>query len=157
MGNIACMASSIPMYQIDAFTDRMFSGNPAAVCPLDSWLPDETMQSIAMENNLSETAVFVKRNDGDFDLRWFTPTTEVDLCGHATLASAHVVLYELEPDRAEVSSTPAAENSAWNAMATNLRWTSHRSRRSGSTTLSCLAKSPRPLARRRQSSSSAHT
>lgn len=80
----------IKLYQIDAFTEELFAGNPAAVCPLDAWLPDETMQSIAIENNLSETAFFVPLQDG-FHLRWFTPKTEVDLCGHATLATAYVI------------------------------------------------------------------
>lgn len=80
----------IPVYQVDAFTDRVFSGNPAAVCPLDTWLPDAVMQSIAAENNLSETAFFVPEDDG-YGLRWFTPGLEVDLCGHATLATAHVL------------------------------------------------------------------
>ncbi|MDE2460594.1 MAG: PhzF family phenazine biosynthesis protein, partial [Gammaproteobacteria bacterium] len=70
----------IPIYQIDAFTDHQFGGNPAAVCPLEQWLPDEVMQKIAAENNLSETAFFVPQADG-YQLRWFTPTTEVDLCG----------------------------------------------------------------------------
>lgn len=80
----------IRLYQIDAFTDEIFGGNPAAVCPLDSWLPDDLMQQIAMENNLAETAFFVR--DGDrFDIRWFTPEVEVDLCGHATLATAFVI------------------------------------------------------------------
>jgi PhzF family phenazine biosynthesis protein len=78
------------MYQVDAFTDRLFHGNPAAVCPLEAWLPDEKMQQIGAENNLSETAFYVKSGDV-FDIRWFTPTVEVDLCGHATLASAHVL------------------------------------------------------------------
>ncbi len=78
------------LYQVDAFAERLFGGNPAAVCPLDSWLPDETMQKIAAENNLAETAFYV-RTDGGFHIRWFTPTVEVDLCGHATLASAYVV------------------------------------------------------------------
>ncbi len=85
----------IPLYQIDAFTDRVFGGNPAAVCPLERWLDDETLQGIARENNLSETAFFVERGDG-FEIRWFTPVSEVDLCGHATLASGHVLLNELE-------------------------------------------------------------
>jgi len=80
----------IPMYQVDAFTDKVFGGNPAAVCPLESWLPAETMQAVAMENNLSETAFYVKKNDR-YEIRWFTPAVEVDLCGHATLASAHVI------------------------------------------------------------------
>jgi len=80
----------IPIYQVDAFTDRTFSGNPAAVCPLENWLPDQALQSIAAENNLAETAFFVRNGKG-FDLRWFTPTVEVALCGHATLASAYVL------------------------------------------------------------------
>ena len=80
----------IPLYQIDAFTSRLFAGNPAAVCPLEAWLDDSVLQSIAAENNLSETAYFV-RNGDRYNLRWFTPTVEVDLCGHATLASAHVL------------------------------------------------------------------
>ena len=74
------------LYQVDAFTNRPFGGNPAAVVPLREWLPDETMQAIALENNLSETAFFVPRGDGEFDLRWSTPLIEVDLCGHATPA-----------------------------------------------------------------------
>ena len=80
----------IPIYQVDAFTSEVFSGNPAAVCLLDTWIDDQQLQSIATENNLSETA-FLVRNDEGFDLRWFTPTTEVALCGHATLASAFVL------------------------------------------------------------------
>ena len=91
----------IPIYQIDAFTDRLFSGNPAAVCPLEQWLPDAVMQAIAAENNLSETAFFVPAGDG-FELRWFTPEREVDLCGHATLATAHLLLRHLEPGRVRV-------------------------------------------------------
>ncbi len=92
------MTARIPLHQVDAFTDRPFAGNPAAVCPLEAWLPDETLQAIAAENNLSETAFFVPR-DGEpdaYDLRWFTPAAEVPLCGHATLASAHV-LFERDP------------------------------------------------------------
>lgn len=84
----------IPIFQVDAFSGKLFSGNPAAVCPLDSWLPEDTLQAIAAENNLAETAFFVRR-DGHFDLRWFTPVCEVDLCGHATLASAYVLFREL--------------------------------------------------------------
>jgi PhzF family phenazine biosynthesis protein len=80
----------IPIYQVDAFSSQVFSGNPAAVCPLDSWIDDRLMQSIAAENNLSETAFLVERADGS-ELRWFTPVTEVALCGHATLASAFVL------------------------------------------------------------------
>jgi len=81
----------IPIYQVDAFTDRLFGGNPAAICPLEDWLTDEVMQKIAMENNLAETAFIVKDNNGEYHIRWFTPTVEVKLCGHATLASAHVL------------------------------------------------------------------
>jgi PhzF family phenazine biosynthesis protein len=92
----------LPMYQVDAFTDSLFGGNPAAVCPLLAWLPDATMQAIAAENNLAETAFFVRDGD-DHALRWFTPTVEVDLCGHATLASGHVVFSFLEPQRNSVS------------------------------------------------------
>jgi PhzF family phenazine biosynthesis protein len=83
-----------PFYQVDAFTDKLFGGNPAGVCPLDKWLPDDTMQKIAMENNVSETAFFVKTDSG-FHIRWFTPKVEVNLCGHATLASAHVIFHDL--------------------------------------------------------------
>ncbi len=80
----------LTLYQIDAFAVKPFEGNPAAVCPLDSWLPDELMQAIAQENNLSETSFFVPTSDG-YHIRWFTPAAEVDLCGHATLASAYVL------------------------------------------------------------------
>src|SRR5262252_9476166 len=80
----------LAIYQVDAFTDRLFAGNPAAVCPLPRWLKDETMQSIAAENNLAETAFFLAEGEG-YRLRWFTPAVEVDLCGHATLASAFVI------------------------------------------------------------------
>ncbi|MBV8935875.1 MAG: PhzF family phenazine biosynthesis protein [Alphaproteobacteria bacterium] len=92
----------IPLYQIDAFTSRLFGGNPAAVCPLSEWLPDETMQAIAAENNLAETAFFVPQRDR-YLLRWFTPTVEVELCGHATLASAYVVTHLLTPDQRSVT------------------------------------------------------
>ena len=78
--------------QVDAFADAPFTGNPAAVMPLDDWLPDATLQAIAMENNLSETAFTVPAGRGEYELRWFTPTTEVALCGHATLASGHVLI-----------------------------------------------------------------
>lgn len=85
---------SIPFFQVDAFADRPLTGNPAAVMPLDSWLPDNVLQAIAAENNLAETAFTVpsKRDDAEFDLRWFTPTVEVNLCGHATIASGHILL-----------------------------------------------------------------
>jgi PhzF family phenazine biosynthesis protein len=88
------MHMTIPIYQADAFTDQLFGGNPAAICPLTDWLPDEVMQKIAVENNLAETAFFVKSQNG-YKLRWFTPEYEIDLCGHATLASAHILFTEL--------------------------------------------------------------
>jgi PhzF family phenazine biosynthesis protein len=86
--------TGIPFFQVDAFAERPLTGNPAAVMPLERWLDDATMQAIAAENNLSETAFTVPsgRDDADYDLRWFTPTTEVPLCGHATLAAGHVVM-----------------------------------------------------------------
>ncbi|MDR1840802.1 MAG: PhzF family phenazine biosynthesis protein [Holophagales bacterium] len=89
----------LPIHQIDAFAERPFEGNPAAVMPLEKWLPDKLMQAIAMENQLSETAFFVPSGNGSdgFDIRWFTPANEVDLCGHATLASAWLVFNELCP------------------------------------------------------------
>jgi PhzF family phenazine biosynthesis protein len=80
----------LSIYQVDAFASQVFRGNPAAICPLERWLPDETLQSIATENNLAETAYFVRTGDR-YHLRWFTPACEVDLCGHATLASAYVL------------------------------------------------------------------
>ncbi|MEP2773969.1 MAG: PhzF family phenazine biosynthesis protein [Fulvivirga sp.] len=86
--------NKLPIYQVDAFASKLFTGNPAAVCPLEEWLPDETLQAIAEENNLSETAYFVKNSD-HFHIRWFTPNSEVDLCGHATLAAAHVIFNHL--------------------------------------------------------------
>jgi|SRR5579864_680704 len=92
----------IPLYQIDAFADGPFTGNPAAVCPLDAWLPGDVMQAIAAENNLSETAFFVPEGEG-YRLRWFTPSTEVDLCGHATLASGYVVFRWLNPERSRIT------------------------------------------------------
>lgn len=92
----------IPLYQVDAFTDRLFSGNPAAVCPLEDWPADGWMQAVAAENNLSETA-FLVGGGGCYGLRWFTPATEVDLCGHATLASAFVIFSFLEPQSSEVA------------------------------------------------------
>ena len=87
----------LPIYQLDAFANRSFEGNPAAVCPLKNWLPDATLQAIALENNLSETAFFVAQGDR-FELRWFTPAAEVKLCGHATLASAAVLFNDLDYD-----------------------------------------------------------
>lgn len=95
----------IPLYQVDAFTNQPFTGNPAAVCPLDSWLDDDLLGKVAAENNLSETSFFVPRGEIEcgsrsesYDLRWFTPRSEVKLCGHATLASAHVLLNLLKPE-----------------------------------------------------------
>ncbi len=91
----------LPLYQVDAFSRTVFGGNPAAVCPLESWIYDSTMQKIAAENNLSETAFLVPRGD-EFEIRWFTPKQEVELCGHATLASGWVVLTHLSPRRQAV-------------------------------------------------------
>jgi len=84
----------LTIYQIDAFTDQLFGGNPAAICPLTEWLPTEIMQKIALENNLSETAFIIPEGDGYY-IRWFTPAIEVDLCGHATLATAHALYAEM--------------------------------------------------------------
>lgn len=91
----------LPLYQIDAFTGRLFGGNPAAVVPLDEWLPDATLAAIAAENNLAETAFVIPRLEV-VPLRWFTPEMEVDLCGHATLASAHVLLRYYRPAASQV-------------------------------------------------------
>ena len=88
----------IPIYQVDAFTSELFHGNPAAVCPLENWLDDATMQAIAAENNLAETAFYVPQGER-YGLRWFTPAVEVDLCGHATLATAFVLFSELNETR----------------------------------------------------------
>ncbi|MEZ5830506.1 MAG: PhzF family phenazine biosynthesis protein [Dongiaceae bacterium] len=92
---------TMPFFQVDAFASKPFAGNPAAVMPLKEWLPDETLQSIAAEHNLAETAFFVPKGD-DFHLRWFTPTVEMPLCGHATLASGYVVLNHLDRSRDKV-------------------------------------------------------
>src|SRR5215471_21023303 len=91
----------IRCFIVDAFASKPFQGNPAAVCPLDKWLDDAAMQNIAAENNLSETAFFVPRGD-DYDLRWFTPTVETELCGHATQASGFVVMTKLVPQKSAV-------------------------------------------------------
>ncbi|MDF0751077.1 PhzF family phenazine biosynthesis protein [Marinobacter sp. 71-i] len=96
---------ALPIYQVDAFTSRVFGGNPAAVMPLEEWLPDDTLRALAMENNLSETAFFVptpEEADADFHIRWFTPTVEVPLCGHATLASAWVIFNKLGWEREQI-------------------------------------------------------
>ncbi|MGE5127473.1 MAG: PhzF family phenazine biosynthesis protein [Betaproteobacteria bacterium] len=92
----------LPLYQVDAFTSRVFAGNPAAVVPLERWLDDDTLQKLAAENNLSETA-FLVGGSGDYQIRWLTPAAEVDLCGHATLASAWIVFNRLEPGLGEVT------------------------------------------------------
>jgi PhzF family phenazine biosynthesis protein len=113
-----------PIYQVNAFTDRAFGGNPAAVCPLESARDAQWMQNVAMEMNLAETAFLVRRADGSYDLRWFTPIVEVDLCGHATLASAHALweshrLDENEPARFHTRSGPLTctrRNDGWVEM-----------------------------------------
>lgn len=92
----------IHIYQIDAFTNKLFGGNPAAVCPLENWLADNILQKIAIENNLSETAFFVPLSQNRFHLRWFTPEIEMDLCGHATLASAYVIFQEMKVQGNEI-------------------------------------------------------
>ena len=91
----------LPLFQIDAFAERVFQGNPAAVCPLEAWLPEALMQAIAAENNLSETAFCVPEGES-YGLRWFTPLKEIDLCGHATLATAHVLFEHLGFAGAEI-------------------------------------------------------
>ena len=93
--------NKIKIYQVDAFTGTMFKGNPAAVCPLENWLPDDILQSVAMENNLSETAFFIKKND-KFLIRWFTPKVEMNLCGHATLAAAHIIFSEIDLNKKSI-------------------------------------------------------
>jgi PhzF family phenazine biosynthesis protein len=95
------MQASIPYFEVFAFTNRMFGGNPAGVCLLEEWPPNELMQAVAAQNNLSETAFLVRRNDF-FDLRWMTPTVEVELCGHATLAAAHVLFHHCNQPRDSV-------------------------------------------------------
>jgi PhzF family phenazine biosynthesis protein len=92
----------LKLYQVDAFTNHVFGGNPAAICPLDEWINDEHMQKIAMENNLAETAFFVQKNN-QYEIRWFTPAVEVDLCGHATLAAAHVLFNHLHISETHVN------------------------------------------------------
>ena len=91
----------LPIYQVDAFTSKIFSGNPAAVVPLEKWIDDSAMQNIAAENNLAETAFFVKENEA-YHIRWMTPTVEVPLCGHATLASAYVIFNFIEKDETKI-------------------------------------------------------
>jgi len=96
---------NLPLFQVDAFTSKLFGGNPAAVCPLQQWLPKPLMQQIGAENNLAETAFLVPEQDG-FGLKWFTPTVEMDLCGHATLASAHVLFEFLSMSKKKSGFTP---------------------------------------------------
>ena len=93
----------LPIYQVAAFAEQPFAGNPAAVIPLEVWPDDRTLQAIAAENNLPETAFLVRRPAGSYEIRWFTPTVEVDLCGHATLASGHVVMTSIDPGAHAVS------------------------------------------------------
>lgn len=90
------------IFKVDAFTDELFSGNPAAVVPVDEWPSDDLMQRIAMENNLSETAFIHHEGNSQYDIRWFTPETEVDLCGHATLGAAHVILTHVDRNKSSV-------------------------------------------------------
>jgi len=90
------VTKTIPIFQIDAFTETVFGGNPAAVCPLDEWLDEAVMQAIAAENNLSETAFFVAQGEGAYDIRWFTPMAEIDLAGHPTLATAWLVVNQMD-------------------------------------------------------------
>jgi len=99
--------TSLPFFQVDAFAGRPLTGNPAAVMPLERWLEDAVMQAIAAENNLSETAFTVpsEAEDADYDLRWFTPTSEVELCGHATLAAGHILMHS-DPVRFATKSGP---------------------------------------------------
>ena len=92
----------IPIFQVDAFTSEIFKGNPAAVCPLNEWIPDEVMQNIAMENNLSETAFYIEDND-TYHIRWFTPKAELDLAGHPTLATAHVIMQEFKKNLKKIT------------------------------------------------------
>ena len=98
---LPCM--ELDLHRVDAFTNRVFSGNPACVMPLKAWLADAVMLDVARENAVAETAFLVKKSPGHYHLRWFTPDVEMDLCGHATLASAHVVLTHLEPETREVA------------------------------------------------------
>jgi PhzF family phenazine biosynthesis protein len=99
--NLLKALMKLKIYQVDAFAEKIFEGNPAAVIPLENWLPDRVMQQIAIENNLSETAFFVQENEG-FHIRWYTPVAEVNLCGHATLAAAHVIFNHLKSSEKEI-------------------------------------------------------
>jgi PhzF family phenazine biosynthesis protein len=127
----------LPIFQVDAFASEVFRGNPAAVCPLETWLPDATMQAIAAENNLAETAFFVRTGPEQYHLRWFTPEVEVDLCGHATLASAAVLYEKLGLDAPAVTFDTRS-----GALVVT--------RDAGAYTLDLPARQPRPLPRDRQ-------
>lgn len=127
----------LTIYQVDAFAEKVFQGNPAAVIPLEDWLEEDLMQKIAMENNLSETAFFVKA-DAEYHIRWFTPEFEIDLCGHATLASAYIIKNFVEPHLAEVNFTTQKAGSL-RAMA-----------RDGIYTLDFPARMPQPCKTPRQ-------
>ena len=115
-----------PLYVVDAFTDKPFAGNPAAVCVLDRWPSAEWLQLVGREMNLSETAFLVRRGDGEFDLRWCTPAVEVSLCGHATLASAHALWENGHAPRATIGFCSAAPERA--VTASNFRWPRFRKR-----------------------------
>ncbi|HTV00295.1 MAG TPA: PhzF family phenazine biosynthesis protein [Luteitalea sp.] len=127
----------LPIYQVDAFTSEVFRGNPAAVCPLEAWLPDSTMQAIAAENNLAETAFFVPTGESTWHLRWFTPEVEVDLCGHATLAAAFVLF-----ERLGVTGTAISFDTRSGRLVVT--------REAGAYTLDFPARRPKPLPRDRQ-------
>lgn len=119
---------NIPLFRVDSFTNTLFAGNPAAVCPLQEWLPDETLRAIAAENNLSETAFFIPQGD-HYGLRWFSPKLEVNLCGHATLAAACVIFSRGDSAsgamiRLRFALKPAADRCWCVKMESCLRWTS---------------------------------
>ena len=113
---------TLPIFQVDAFADEVFSGNPAAVMPLQTWLDDSLLQAMAMENNLSETAYMVQVAEG-YELRWFTPQVEVDLCGHATLAAAHVLFEHLDYSGDEIPFHTRSGMLRVNRSGAILRWT----------------------------------
>ena len=138
----------LPLYQIDAFTSRVFAGNPAAVCPLDAWLPDATMQAIAAENNLSETAYFVRENGG-YRIRWFTPGVEVDLCGHATLASGCLLLTRLTPEADAVDFASHSGAAARDAQGQAVRARFSGARRGAARRFPTTSRAPCPCRRRR--------
>jgi PhzF family phenazine biosynthesis protein len=136
------------IWQVDAFTGRRFGGNPAAVVPLEEWLPEELMLAIAAENNLSETAYFVRSGD-EYQIRWFTPKQEVPLCGHATLASAYVVLHELSPQRSRVvfdsKSGPLAVERSGDKLAMDFPSNGLEPAAESATLVAALGRAPREL------------